>query len=121
VRYQGVQHTLIITAEVKHWVQGRSQKFILGGYNFLLHDTTVLYILAAWRHRLQLVHKIISRDWFWEGIYTDIPPPRRYAPDWVYILQNLYLCIGSLHVNHAEYTNRVTAVYCDACDASNPA
>jgi len=23
--------------------QGRSQKFILGGYNFLLHDTTVLY------------------------------------------------------------------------------
>jgi len=37
------------------------------------------YILAAWRHRLQLVHKIIFRDWFWEGIYTDIPP-RRYAP-----------------------------------------
>jgi len=24
-------------------IQGRSQKFILGGYNFLLHDTTVLY------------------------------------------------------------------------------
>jgi len=24
-------------------VQGRSQKFILGGYNFLLYDTTVLY------------------------------------------------------------------------------
>jgi len=23
--------------------QGRSQKFILGGYNFVLHDTTVLY------------------------------------------------------------------------------
>jgi len=48
------------------------------GIIFLLHDTTVLYILAAWRHRLQLVHKIISRDWFWEGIYTDIPP-RHYA------------------------------------------
>jgi len=32
------------------------------------------YILAAWQHRLQLVHKIIFRDWFWEGIYTDIPP-----------------------------------------------
>ena len=32
------------------------------------------YVLAAWRHRLQLVHKIIFRDWFWEGIYTDIPP-----------------------------------------------
>ena len=32
------------------------------------------YIPAAWRHRLQLVHKIIFRDWFWEGIYTDIPP-----------------------------------------------
>ena len=38
------------------------------------------YILAVWRHRLQLVHKIIFRDWFWEGIYTDIPP-RRYAPE----------------------------------------
>ena len=24
------------------WKQGRSQKFILGGYNFLLHDTTIL-------------------------------------------------------------------------------
>jgi len=24
-------------------LQGRSQKFILGGYNFVLHDTTVLY------------------------------------------------------------------------------
>ena len=58
--------------------QGRSQKFILGGYNFyciILQS----YILAAWRHRLQFVHKIISRDWFWEGMYTDIPP-RRYAP-----------------------------------------
>ena len=32
------------------------------------------YILAAWRHRPQLVHKINFRDWFWEGIYTDIPP-----------------------------------------------
>jgi len=31
------------------------------------------YILAAWWHRLQLVHKIIFRDWFWEGMYTDIP------------------------------------------------
>ena len=28
--------------------QGRSQKFILGGYNFLLHDTKLQsYILAA--------------------------------------------------------------------------
>jgi len=27
----------------KRRAQGRSQKFILGGYNFLLHDTTVLY------------------------------------------------------------------------------
>jgi len=60
--------------------QGRSQKFILGGYNFLLHDTTVLYTIAAWRHRLQLVHKIILRDWFWEGMYTDIPPSLR-APE----------------------------------------
>ena len=25
------------------WHQGRNQKFILGGYNFLLHDTTILY------------------------------------------------------------------------------
>jgi len=55
------------------WHQGRSQKFILGGYNFYC---TILqsYILAAWRHRLQLMDKIIFRDWFWEGIYTDIPP-----------------------------------------------
>jgi len=56
--------------------QGRSKKFILGGYIFyctILHS----YILAAWRHRLQLVHKIIFRDWLWEGIYTDIPPSLR--------------------------------------------
>jgi len=38
------------------------------------------YILAAWRHRLQLVHKIILRDWFWEGIYIPIYPPSLYAP-----------------------------------------
>jgi len=34
-------------------------------------------ILPAWRHPLQLVHKIIFRDWFWEGIYADIPPSLR--------------------------------------------
>jgi len=54
-------------------VQGRSQKFILGGYNSFTPRYTSP-ILAAWRHRLQLVHKIIFRDWFWEGVYTDIPP-----------------------------------------------
>jgi len=31
-------------------------------------------ILTAWRHGLKLVHKITFSDWFWEGIYTDIPP-----------------------------------------------
>ena len=59
--------------------QGRSQKFILDGYNFYC---TIIqsYILAAWRHRLQLVHKIIfrERDWFWGYIYRYTP--RRYAP-----------------------------------------
>jgi len=50
-------------------VEGRSQKF-LNFYCTILQS----YILAAWRHRLQLLHKIIFRDWFWESIYTNIPP-----------------------------------------------
>jgi len=64
---------------VTHWVPGRSQKFALGGINFYC---TILqsYILAAWRHWLQLVHKKIFRDWFWEGIYIDIPPPPIATP-----------------------------------------
>jgi len=53
--------------------QGRSQKSFWVGIMFYC---TILqsHILAAWRRRLQLVHKIIFRDWFWEGINTDIPP-----------------------------------------------
>jgi len=42
--------------------QGRSQKFILGGYNFFTARHYSPIILAAGRHRLQLVHKIIFRD-----------------------------------------------------------
>ena len=58
------------------------------------------YILAAWRRRLQLVHKIIFRDWFWEGIYTDIPP-------------SLRPCLLRLHTHYGcnnPYT--VPMVYC---------
>jgi len=39
---------------------GRSQKFILGGYNFLLHDTTVLYTNSL--STSAAIHKIIFRD-----------------------------------------------------------
>ena len=52
--------------------------FWVGIIFFTARHYSRIYI-AAWRHRLQLVHKIIFRDWFWEGIYTDIPL-RRYAP-----------------------------------------
>jgi len=55
-------HTVTLKICNKTNCQGRSQKFILVGYNYLLHDTTVLYILASGRHRLQLVQKIIFRD-----------------------------------------------------------
>jgi len=61
--------SLAITETV---LQGRSQK-LFWGYKFLLHNTTVLYT----SHWLQLAHKIIFRDWFWEGIYRYTP--RRYA------------------------------------------
>jgi len=56
--------------------RGVARNLVWGGINFYC---TILQsdILAAWRHRLQLMHNIIFRDWFWEGIYTDIPPSLR--------------------------------------------
>jgi len=52
--------------------QGRSQKlvFFWGGYNFF---PTQYYSPIYWRHRLQLVHKIIFMDWYWGYIYRYIP------------------------------------------------
>jgi len=58
--------------------QGRSKKFILGGYNFLLHDTTVLYTSSL------TTSAAISAQNNFQGlilggyIYRYIP--RRYAP-----------------------------------------
>ena len=54
-------------------VEGVARNLFWVGINFYC---TILQsdIQAAWRHRLQLVHNIIFRDWFWEGIYTDKPP-----------------------------------------------
>jgi len=55
-------------------MQGRSQKFILGGYNFLLHDATVLYTSSL------TTSAAISAQNNFKGlilggyIYTDIPP-----------------------------------------------
>jgi len=62
-----------------HLFQGRSHKFILGGYNFLLHDTTVLYTSSL------TTSAAISAENNFQGLilgghiyrYT----PRRYAPD----------------------------------------
>jgi len=60
--------------------QGRSKKFILGGYNFLLHDTTVLYTssLTTWA--------AISAQNNFQGLilggYIYRYTPRRYAPAW---------------------------------------
>ena len=45
-------------------IRGVASNLFLG-YKFLLHNTTVLYTSSL----LQLVHKIIFRDWF----YTNIP------------------------------------------------
>ena len=59
--------------------QGRSQKFILGGYNFLLHDTTVLYTSS-----LTTLAAISAQNNF-QGLilggYIYRYTPRRYAPD----------------------------------------
>ena len=56
---------------------GIARNLFFGSINFYC---TILQsnILAAWRHWLQLVHKIIFRDWFWKGICIPIYP-RRYA------------------------------------------
>jgi len=58
--------------------QGRSQKFILGGYNFLLHDTTVLYISSL------TTSAAISAQHNFQGLilggYIYRYTPRRYAP-----------------------------------------
>ena len=58
--------------------QGRSQKFILGGYNFLLHDTTVLYISSL------TTSAAISAQNNFQGLilggYIYRYTPRRYAP-----------------------------------------
>jgi len=53
-------------------MQGRSQKFIVDEYNFLLHDTTVLYTSSLMTSAAISAQKIV-RDWFWKGIYIDIP------------------------------------------------
>jgi len=62
-----------------HLEQGRSQKFILGGYNFLLHDTTVLYTSS-----LTTLAAISAQNNF-QGLilggYIYRYTPRRYAPD----------------------------------------
>jgi len=58
--------------------QGRCQKFILGGYNFLLHDTTVLYTSSL------TTSAAISAQNNFQGLilggYIYRYTPRRYAP-----------------------------------------
>jgi len=58
--------------------QGRSQKFILGGYNFLLHDTAVLYTSSL------STSAAISAQNNFQGLilggYIYRYTPRRYAP-----------------------------------------
>jgi len=58
--------------------QGRSQKFILGGYNFLLHDTTVLYTSSL------TTSAAISAQNNFQGLilggYIYRYTPRRYDP-----------------------------------------
>ena len=60
-------------------IQGRSQKFVFGGYKFLLHNTTVLYT-----SRLTLSAAISAQNNF-QGLilggYIYRYTPRRYAPD----------------------------------------
>jgi len=64
--------------EVEGARQGRSQKFVLGGYNFLLHDTTVLYTSSL------TASAAISAQSNFQGMilggYIYRYTPRRYAP-----------------------------------------
>jgi len=56
-------------------LRGIARIFFLGGYKFLLH-----YSPIHWRHRLQLLHKIIFKDWFL-GVY--IPTYRSSLRPWL--------------------------------------
>ena len=59
--------------------QGRSQKFILGGYNLLLHDTTVLYTSSLTTTAASSAQNNFQGLILGGYIYR-YTPPRRYAP-----------------------------------------
>jgi len=63
------------------WAQGRSKKFILGGYNLLLHDTTVLYTSSLTTSAAISAHNNFQGLILGGYIYR-YTPPRRYAPVW---------------------------------------
>ena len=67
-------------SDITYHNQGRSQKFIVRGYNFLLHDTTVLYT-SSLTTSAAISAKNNFQGLILGGYIYRYTPPRRYASD----------------------------------------